>query len=196
MKFFWRIRQVCAKLKTRRLFRKVILRRNRFYRWTLLTLSLVLLSACGGNQAATSTNNSTASIQISGDINYTMSPDSFYATLNESIPDTVNLYFNEKNDHVLFLTFRKDVAVGTLPIIFGELGKAGSASATYMGHSADSQMMFTLSQGTITFDRVGNAFSGKFEFTSQGDVIGSGQAGKTVTVSGTFANIPMKEPGK
>jgi len=161
-------------------------------------LLLILIAACGGDQPA-ATNNSSSSgsgetftVDISGDMTITLSPEGATAQFaEEALDESLNsyvLWFGTEEETAVSLIFydTEPPQPGTYTISTGFT--EGTVSGLVVGrNSEDDLLTFAPQSGTVTLDSAGETYSGSFEFTAQGGVMGSGD--QEVSVTGTFSSI-------
>jgi hypothetical protein len=129
-------------------------------------------------------------IQVAGAINAQVEADNFYVAPvkadDESIVGTM-LYLNQADANVVFIRFPKDAQPGTYPIVSGytENFDGSTITANYIDQTSDPSLQFAATGGTLTIQSAGGVYTGTFEFPASDD------GGKTVTVSGTFANLKL-----
>jgi hypothetical protein len=129
-------------------------------------------------------------IQVAGDINTPVEADNFYVAPvkadDESVIGTM-LYLNQADTRVVFIRLPKDAQPGTYPIVSGYTDNfdGSTITANYIDQTRDPAMQFAATGGTLTIQSAGDGFTGTFEFPAADD------SGKTVTVSGTFANLKL-----
>lgn len=129
-------------------------------------------------------------IQVAGDVGAVVEADNFYVAPvkadDENVVATM-LYLNQADSRVVFIRFPKDAQPGTYPIISGytEDFDGSITTANYIDQTSDPAMQFAATGGTLTLQSAGDSFSGLFEFPA------ADESGKTVTVSGTFANLKL-----
>ena len=130
------------------------------------------------------------SILVAGDINTPVEADNFYVAPVKADDESVvgmMLYLNQADSRVVFIRFPKDAQTGTYPIVSGytENFDGSTITANYIDQTSDPAMQFAATGGTLTIQSAGDAYTGTFEFPAADD------SGKTVTVSGTFANLKL-----
>lgn len=139
--------------------------------------------------SAETTETQNPTIQVTGDVTASVEADNFYVALIKNEDEAViatMLYLNQADTHVVFIRFPLSAEPGTYPITSGYTDTFDGTTATgnYIDQRGDPAAQFAATDGTLTLTSSGDSFSGTFEFTAQDDL-----SGKTVTVSGTFADI-------
>ena len=166
---------------------------------SLLTVTLFLLAACGGDsappapEATTPATQATTAPANNTEAN-TASGTGFSATVTEAVETELNGggYFMCDDDSAevnigangglsnnILITLPRDAAAGTY-----EIG-TGNTSATYVGASVMEALYDRNSQGSVTLNAVpsaaGEQTTGTFEFTVE-----SAREDTTITITGSF----------
>jgi hypothetical protein len=171
--------------------------KNSIVVWILLIAFTGIATACGGTAPATPTAEApivsiNPTIQVSGALNAAVEANNFYIAPVKGSDQTIKgtmLYLNQDNMRIVFIRFPKDAQPGTYDINQGFVDEnydGSMATGNYIDSSTGNSQQFAATSGTLTLEATGTTFSGQYEFNAQDD------AGSTVTVSGTFTNLPLE----
>jgi len=161
-----------------------------------LTLMLIL-TARGGTAANNgSIGGSTFTLTVNGAAAVTIDQSSGTSLLGSAVvgeTQTYTFYFgdpaNGRAASIVF--FGIEPAAGTYEITPTDpVANPNGVSGLYI-ESTPSMRAFTATAGTLTLEGDRSGFSGSFEYTAVDGV--TGDAGETVTITGTFSGLPLTE---
>ena len=136
-------------------------------------------------------------ISISGDLETTITPGSgtaeFYADMG-----SYELFFGTMSRSVFFV-LAEDITAGTYPLEAYDDMRTDQTAAVEVSALVDPDDITAGAEnynngveGTITLDEIADTISGSFEFTATSDDSDANTT-KTVTVTGTFSELPIRQ---